>query len=307
MFEVGIALGYGHAGDPEPGRRLAEDARHAEAAGLGSLWTGDQLVSAMAPMLDSTLVLATAAAATERIRLGFAVMVLSQRPVAWAAKQIAGLQQLSGGRVLLGIGVGDEKHGWEGFRAAGLDHRTRGRRTDEALEVLPDLVQGKPCGLGGEPVQLAPGAPMPPLLFGGRAAAVRRCLRFGGDWMAGIDAPSAVFAALPGIAEKAELAGVPAPGVVITVGLALGDTSAQDVEQQVRIVAGHGIPEAAARAAVLTGSAEDAAEALASFAAAGATRVVGVPFTGGWHRQAELLGEAAALATRTGGPVSARR
>ncbi|MFJ7217538.1 LLM class flavin-dependent oxidoreductase [Amycolatopsis sp. NPDC098790] len=295
MLEVGIALGYGHADAEHPGEALARDARHAEAAGLGSLWTGDQLVSAVAPMLDSTLVLATAAAATERIRLGFAVMVLSQRPVAWAAKQIAGLQQLSGGRVQLGIGVGDEKHGWEGFRAAGLDHRTRGRRTDDALAVLPDLVRGKPCVFDGEPVRLSPGAPMPPLLFGGRAPAVRRCLRFGGDWMAGIDAPSAVLAALPGIAEAAGRAGVPTPGVVITVGLALGDVPADDVDRQVRIIAGHGVSEAAARAAVLTGGAEDAAEALASFAAAGATRVVGVPFTGGWHRQAELLGEAAAL------------
>ncbi|MEV6905833.1 LLM class flavin-dependent oxidoreductase [Amycolatopsis sp. NPDC051071] len=292
-LDVGIALGYGKD-EERLGHVLAADARHAESVGLESLWTGDQLISDLASMPDSTLVLATVAAATERIRLGFAVMVLSQRPVAWAAKQIATLQRLSGNRVLLGIGVGDEKHGWDGFRAAGVDHRERGKLTDEALALLPDLVRGKPCVFGGETVRLAPAAPMPPLLFGGRAAAIRRCLRHGGTWMAAIDAPAKVFAQVPGIAEEAASAGVPVPEVVITVGLALGNPTAEDLDRQVRILGAHGLTEAEANATILRGSADDGAEFLASLAEAGATRVVGVPFSGDWHEQTELLGEAAA-------------
>src|SRR5690606_2827382 len=78
-------------------------ARHAESLGLDSVWAVDQLVAGTgSPVLDSPLVLASAAAATERIGLGFGVMILPLRPVVWVAKQVASLQQLSGGRVLFG-------------------------------------------------------------------------------------------------------------------------------------------------------------------------------------------------------------
>jgi alkanesulfonate monooxygenase SsuD/methylene tetrahydromethanopterin reductase-like flavin-dependent oxidoreductase (luciferase family) len=72
-------------------------AKHVEEVGLESVWTGDHLI-AVAPKLDSTLVLAQAAATTSHLRLGFGVLILALRPVAWAAKQIATLQNLSGDR-----------------------------------------------------------------------------------------------------------------------------------------------------------------------------------------------------------------
>lgn len=55
-------------------------AKHAEEVGLESVWTGDHLIS-LAPKLDSTLLLAQAAATTSRLRLGFGVMILALRPV----------------------------------------------------------------------------------------------------------------------------------------------------------------------------------------------------------------------------------
>ena len=80
---------------PDPSRPILGDvrasARFAEQAGLDSVWTTDHLI-ASAPMLDATVVLATAAAVTERITIGFGVMLLALRPAAWAAKQISSLQ-----------------------------------------------------------------------------------------------------------------------------------------------------------------------------------------------------------------------
>jgi alkanesulfonate monooxygenase SsuD/methylene tetrahydromethanopterin reductase-like flavin-dependent oxidoreductase (luciferase family) len=60
---------------------LASHAHHAEDVGLESVWVGDHLIP-LSPILDSTLVAATAAAATERIKIGFGVMILALRPVA---------------------------------------------------------------------------------------------------------------------------------------------------------------------------------------------------------------------------------
>ncbi|PRX49098.1 luciferase-like monooxygenase [Prauserella shujinwangii] len=129
-------------------------ARHAEECGLESVWKGDHLIAAR-PVLDSTLVLTAAATATERIRVGFGVLLPALRPVAWTAKQIASLQHLSGDRVLLGVGTGGAVHGAAGWRAAGVPYAERGARTDAALELLPGLIAGKPVTVEGEPVALA--------------------------------------------------------------------------------------------------------------------------------------------------------
>jgi hypothetical protein len=85
-------------------------ARHVERLGLDSVFVGDHLISDR-PLLDSVVTLATAAAVTERIRLGFGVMVVPLRHPAWVAKQVASLQHLSGNRVILGLGSGGRVHG----------------------------------------------------------------------------------------------------------------------------------------------------------------------------------------------------
>lgn len=81
-------------------------ARHAEELGLQSVWASDLIVGDGSPSLECTIVLATAAAATRRVRLGFGVLVLPLRPVAWVAAQARTLQHVSGNRVLLGVGSG---------------------------------------------------------------------------------------------------------------------------------------------------------------------------------------------------------
>jgi hypothetical protein len=116
---------------PDPAKPILGDirasARLAEDAGLDSVWSTDHLV-ASAPILDSTVALATAAAVTERITIGFGVMLLALRPVSWAAKQISTLQYVSGNRIAPGVGTGNPAHGDIGWRAAGMPYRTRGER-----------------------------------------------------------------------------------------------------------------------------------------------------------------------------------
>ncbi|WP_233434416.1 LLM class flavin-dependent oxidoreductase [Nocardia yamanashiensis] len=195
---------------------LRASARTAESAGLESVWASDHLIASQ-PMLDSTVALTTAAAVTDRLRIGYGAMLLALRPAAWAAKEIATLQQLSDDRLLLGVGTGNPAHGDIGWRAAGAPFAERGARTDHALAVLPDLVAGKPTRLDDElEVALSPGASMPPILIAGNSArARRRAAAYGDAWMPinpGLDQLPGLLNELRELAARHER---PAPAVTI--------------------------------------------------------------------------------------------
>jgi alkanesulfonate monooxygenase SsuD/methylene tetrahydromethanopterin reductase-like flavin-dependent oxidoreductase (luciferase family) len=216
-IEIGVIL---PTSTPDPNRPILGDvrasARFAEQAGLDSVWSTDHL-RASGPMLDSTAVLATAAAVTERIRVGYGVMLLSLRPVAWAAKQISTLQLLSGNRLLFGVGTGNPAHGDIGWRVAGVSYEDRGRRTDEALRVLPALVTGQPAVLpDGVEVTLAPGATMPPVLVAGNGKkALQRAAAYGDGWMSIGLAPDAVAESLSALGRLAAEQGRPTPRATV--------------------------------------------------------------------------------------------
>jgi alkanesulfonate monooxygenase SsuD/methylene tetrahydromethanopterin reductase-like flavin-dependent oxidoreductase (luciferase family) len=90
---------------------VAAAARHAEELGFESVWVIDQLVAGTGvPLLDSGIALATAAAATSRVGLGYGVLVVPLHPLVWLAKQVASLQHVSGGRLILGVGTGGDRH-----------------------------------------------------------------------------------------------------------------------------------------------------------------------------------------------------
>ncbi|RKT56516.1 LLM class flavin-dependent oxidoreductase [Saccharothrix australiensis] len=284
-MDVGVTL-PGHGAD------LVAHAQHAEGLGLESLWHGDHLIP-VNPFLDATLVHATVAAVTTRIKLGFGVLVPALRGPAWAAKQIATLQHLSGDRVLLGVGSGGEAHGEAAWHAVGVPFAERGARTDAALEVLPRLVRGEPVELHGEPVALRPGATMPPVLVGGgTAAALRRAARFGDHWYPAFVPRRSVASGVRRLAELAAAHGRPAPGVTVGVSVALGDVPASVVDGRVRGMTDYGLPEDVAREVVVTGSVAQAAERFAALADAGADRIVAMPFTEDRFRQVELVAEA---------------
>ena len=265
---AGVAIKIGvflPASTPDPAHPIIGDirasARFAEQAGLESVWTTDHLV-ASAPMLDSSVVLATAAAVTERVTIGYGVLLLALRPVAWAAKQISSLQYVSGNRIALGVGTGNPVHGDIGWRAAGMSFADRGRRTDEYLRVLPALVSGEPAVLAdGLEVTLSPGAVMPPVLIAGNGdRALRRAAAYGDGW---------VSIALP-------------PPEVASGLAALGE-----------LAAGHGrpVPRATVVGPVLDADVGKSAAQLAAYAEAGAERVILSPSGPDWQRDYELAAD----------------
>jgi len=199
-IEIGVIL---PTSSPDPARPILgdvrESARYAEEAGLDSVWSTDHLI-ASAPMLESSVVLATAAAVTERITIGYNVMLLALRPVAWAAKQISTLQLVSNDRLVLGVGTGNPAHGDAGWRAAGVEFADRGRLTDEALAVLPDLIAGT-----SPDVQISPGAKVPPIFVAGNGArAHRRAAAYGEGWATIAMTPDEVRINLKRINELAD-------------------------------------------------------------------------------------------------------
>jgi alkanesulfonate monooxygenase SsuD/methylene tetrahydromethanopterin reductase-like flavin-dependent oxidoreductase (luciferase family) len=134
--------------------------------------------------------LAVAAGATERIGLLSAVTLLPLYPAALAAKMAVVLDDASGGRFRLGVGVGGE-HERE-FRAVSVPVRERGRRTDEALKVIRRLFTGDSVTCSGrwsdlEDVALIPPPSRPggpPVYVAGRSEpSMRRAGRFGDAWL----------------------------------------------------------------------------------------------------------------------------
>lgn len=215
-------------------RALVTDcARGAEDAGLDELWVVDHI--AIPPddaegsdgrYLDPLTTLAYLAGATSRIGLGTAVLILPYRPALPTAKAIATIQELSGGRLLLGVGVG-----WmhAEFKAVGVDRARRGAITDETLAFLHACF-----ATGGDDVVVANGQPFlfrpkpqrPPIFVGGAGPhALARAVRFGDGWMPmGMD-PEKLREPIADLARRAAEAGKPSPEVVAMGRLAIGDAS----------------------------------------------------------------------------------
>lgn len=161
-----------------------------EAGGIDSIWQTDRLVSRV-PILESMTALAAIAGRTRRIKFGVNVVSVAMREPVLLAKQCATIDMLSGGRLLPGFGIGSPR-GPE-WTAMHLDPSTRGRKTDEALEIIGRLwagekldYQGKHYRLTGAQIAPLPAQPDLPMWIGGSSdAAVRRTARYGTGWQAG--------------------------------------------------------------------------------------------------------------------------
>jgi probable F420-dependent oxidoreductase len=175
-------------GAPDPGL-FREVAVRAEELGYDSIWAGDH-ISYRNPILDVVVALSTFAAVTERITLGSGIVLLPLRHPSVVAKEFASLDYVSGGRTILGVGVGGESG--PDFDAVGVSPRERGARTDEAMGALRALFGSRPAEFAGrffsfegisiEPTPTQAGGP--PLWVGGRsAAAIRRAATLGDGWI----------------------------------------------------------------------------------------------------------------------------
>jgi probable F420-dependent oxidoreductase len=193
---IGLFAINSHAcAEPENAARIAT---LAEQLGYDSLWAGEHVVvpsprvapSPMEPdepILDPFVTLAPVAALTDRVRLGVGVVILPQRNPLVLAKQVASLDVLCGGRLVLGVGVGYLE---PEMRAVGVPMEGRGSRADEYLAAMRSLWEDPAPAYRGRyvefegvdahprPVQ----RPLPVVVGGHTRAAHRRAARVGEGW-----------------------------------------------------------------------------------------------------------------------------
>jgi len=188
-FELGVILpNYGdHAGRDA----VARVAEAAEELGFDSIWATEHLLvgaeaaSRFNRTLDALGTLAWLAARTERVRLGTSIVILPLHHPVRLAKEAATLQELSGGRFALGIGVGWHE---DEFRFLSAGFEDRGRRADEAIALLRTLWRGGTAFDGTywsfADAMFGPLPESPPEIWigGGSARALRRARELGDVW-----------------------------------------------------------------------------------------------------------------------------
>jgi alkanesulfonate monooxygenase SsuD/methylene tetrahydromethanopterin reductase-like flavin-dependent oxidoreductase (luciferase family) len=163
------------------GARIVEWAARADEGPFSSLALIDRLVYGTH---ESLIVLAAAAAVTERVRLMPTVLIAPLRSAALLAKQVASIDSISGGRFVLGLGVGSRP---DDFAAVGESMRTRGRKFEEQIATMKRIWAGGPvsdeAGPMGPTTARTGG---PEILIGGRSQpALERCGRLGDGYIAG--------------------------------------------------------------------------------------------------------------------------
>jgi probable F420-dependent oxidoreductase len=189
---------------------ILELAELAESSGLESIWVADHVIFPTAmtskypysptgtfpadmtkePLLEPMATMGVLVGATQRVKIGTAVLVMPYRHPVLLARMLVTLDVLSGGRMMLGAGVG-----WLAEEFAALDARpfaARGRVTDECIEIVKRLCQGGDVTFQGEHYQLGPVVsspglvqrPHPPILIGGTSnGALHRAAKLGDGWL----------------------------------------------------------------------------------------------------------------------------
>ena len=166
-----------------------------EAGGIDSIWQTDRIVSRQ-PFLEAMTTMAALAGRTRRMRFGMNVVSLAFRDPVLLGKQCATIDVLSDGRLLPAFGIGSPLA--PEWQALGIDTRTRGRKTDECLEIIRRLWREESVDFDGDfyklkGVAIAPRPVQPdlPMWIGGSTdAAIRRTARFGTGWQAGGEPPA---------------------------------------------------------------------------------------------------------------------
>ena len=206
--------------DPRRFDEIIRLARTAESAGLDSVWVGDSLTAK--PRLEPLTALTAVAMRTERVRLGTAVLLAALRHPVHLAHQAATLDFISGGRLILGAGVGGAFNAAQRgeWKAAGVDVRTRASRFEEIAAAVRALTAGETIARAGRHfdlrgVSIAPRSPQPggvPFLIAahrraGLDAQFSRAARLGAGVISISDYPEEYEEALTAVRRHAERIG----------------------------------------------------------------------------------------------------
>lgn len=206
-------------------RYIHDTARMAEDLGFDSVWVPDHVIVPRAvearygPVYyDAVAVLAYLAGITSRVRLGTTVLVLPYRHPVVLAKELASVDQLSDGRLILGVGVG-----WAEaeFQVLGLPFAERGRYTNESLRVMQTLwtqeapqYDGPYCAFSDIIFRPTPVQQPVPIWVGGQSsAALRRAARFATGWHPIDQPPAQLTTAMAVLATLSQQAGRQTPAL----------------------------------------------------------------------------------------------
>ena len=246
----------------------------AEGMGFNSVWVREHLFHSTyvaerlgdRPYHDALTILTAIACATKTVRLGTSVLVLPWHDPARLGKMVATLDQLSGGRVDLGVGVAVTR---DEFENLGVDFASRGRRTDEILDALVALWTQDVPQFTGEFYQFAGlrfspkprQKPHPPILIGGSSLAARgRVARIGNGWHTLRQSPRQFAEGRADILQRVAAAGRDPCGLHFSIALPLrfsGEAPSAPVRDRT----------------ALTGTSDDMAETLRAYGEAGADEI----------------------------------
>lgn len=187
MVQVGCFLPSYAASRPIQAEDLLHFAREAEERGYAHVWAGDHYlwnVGILSPMTT----LAAVAAVTDRVRLGTGVYLMNLRHPSVTAKDVASVDVLSGGRLILGVGIGGDNP--DEYRALGADPSARGSQLDENMAAVLSLLRQDGTAFEGRHISIPafrmepPPVQQPvPVWVGGRApVVVERAARSGQGW-----------------------------------------------------------------------------------------------------------------------------
>lgn len=240
---MNFGLMFANAGPYADGDHAVTLARAAEEAGFESVWAVEHVVVPAGyeseypydksgrmpggedqPIPDPLVWLTWAAAATERLRIGTGILILPQRNPVVLAKEAATIDHLTGGRLMLGIGVG-----WleEEFDALGVPFQGRGRRADEYVGAMRALWTQDEPAFSGEFVDFAGAKMWPkpvqeggvPIVVGGHTdAAARRAGRLGDGFFPGRSKPETLEHLVGVMREAADEAGRDPETIELTAG-----------------------------------------------------------------------------------------
>lgn len=256
-----FGVAFANTGPLAEGPTAAACARAIEAAGFDSVWTVEHVLvplgyestypyarSGKMPGGESVAIpdplvwLAYVAAATESLLLGTGIVILPQRNPAIAAKEVATLDRLSGGRVLLGVGAG-----WleEEFDALNVPFAGRGKRLDAYVAAMRALWTGEPVDLddGYQVWKQALSLPTPtngsvPIVVGGHTeVAARRAGRLGDGFFPGKGSPQQIAHLIEVMGQTAQDHGRDPSAIEVTAGTAAigGDDPIGAVEEMAAI------------------------------------------------------------------------
>lgn len=290
--------------DPIPPAVVADVARRAEQLGFQDLWVTNNTVDE-AGCFDSLTLLTYAAALTNTIRLGVSVLVLPTYHPVHVAHQVATLDQLSGGRAILGVGLGRAED-YDLFQIPAARRVTRFTESVELIKALwsgprisyrGEIYQAHDVTLGVRPLQ----RPHPPIWVGGHhPAAIARAAAMSDGWMgAGGSSAASLATAVPLLHAALEAAGRdPAPFPISKrVFMSVHERREVARAEVERWFGGVYRNPAGTDQFGVFGTPEEVGEQLAALAATGATHLLLNPVTR-FSEQLEALAEIVGLAGR---------